>query len=245
VTRLWLRWTWHHLRLLARDRDVMFWNVGFFVLLLVLFLGVLSGGDQAVRISLTISLVTIGIMATALFSVGVGMAGAHERGVFARFALVPLGRGVIVAAVLSARVVLVLATAALQLCVAAVVFRVPWSGGMASWIAVITAGALAFSAIGFLISTAAASSAGANTYANLVFIPMMALSGTAVPLSLMPPAWASRSWILPSATIASALNDALVAGASVADNARALAYLAGWAAVAAALGVYRWTRRHD
>lgn len=45
----------------------------FFTLLLVLFLGVLSGGDPAVQVSLTAALVTVSVMANASFVAGAGV----------------------------------------------------------------------------------------------------------------------------------------------------------------------------
>src|SRR5687768_5976601 len=129
--------------LLARDRQIVFWNVVFFLILLLLFLGLLSGGDAAVQVSLAAGVVTTGIMANALFSVAIGLSAARDRGVFRRYWLTPAPAGLPVAGTLCARTLLVFSAAVIQVVVARVVFDVPWSGGALSWIAVAGAGAAA------------------------------------------------------------------------------------------------------
>lgn len=243
MARAWLRFTAAQIELLARDRQLLFWNVVFFLLLLVVFLGALSGGDLSVRVTLTASLVTIGLMASGLFSVAVGLSGARERGVFRRYALAPVPTGTVVLGTVAARAGMVLLGALLQLAVAAVFFDVPRTGGWASCIAVVSLGAAVFAAIGFAIAAEAHSAHVANTLANLVLIPMMALSGTAVPLALMPAAWRDVSWVLPSATIHDLLLGAFVRGEVVTDHLGGFAYLLAWTAVPAAWGSYRWARR--
>ncbi|MBI4264648.1 MAG: ABC transporter permease [Acidobacteria bacterium] len=231
------------LRLLARDRQLVFWNFGFFLLLLVIFLGVLSGGDAAVRVTLAAALVTTGVMANALFTVAVGLTAARERGVFRRYWLTPTSPGLSVSAALCARAVMVFSAASLQVIVAGVVFGVPWSGGALSWITIAALGTSAFAAIGFAIASLAPAPHVANALANLVFIPMMALGGTALPASMMPEAWERLYWVLPTAAILEGLLGAFVRGEGVADNGARLGYLALWTVAPAAWAAYRWRRR--
>lgn len=238
-----VRFTARQLLLMLRDRQLVFWNFWFFLILLVLFLGVLSGGDASVRITLAAAIVTVGIMANALFSVAVGLTAARERGVFRRYSLTPALPSMPVAATVCARACLVFAAAAVQVVAAHLGFGVPWSGGVLSWIALAALGTTAFAALGFAIASLAASPHVANTMANLVFIPMMALGGTSLPSSMMPDAWAGVHQILPTATITDGLFGAFAGGETVADNAGRLAYLVAWTVVPAAYAAYRWTRR--
>jgi len=229
--------------LVGRDRQLVFWNFWFFLILLVLFLGPLSGGDAALQVTLTAAVVTIGVMANALFSVAVGLTSARERGVFRRYWVTPAPVALPVAATICARSLVVIAAAVVQVLVARVVFGIPWTGGATSWMAVIALGTLAFAAVGFAIAAAAPSPHVANTMANLVFIPMMALGGLSLPATMMPEVWAGLYWILPAATITDGLFGAFAAGAGLVDNAGRLAYLALWTLVAAAWAARRWTRR--
>ena len=238
-----LRFTAMQCRLLVSDRQLVFWNLVFFTALLLLFLGPLSGGDPAVRVALTAALVTTALMANALFSVGVGVASARERGVFRRYWLAPLPAGTAIGAVLLARWLIVCAGALLQIGVARLLFGVPWSGGAASWVLIVALGSAVFTAIGFLIAAAARAPHVANTLSNLVLMPMMALGGTALPPDLMPDVWADMYWVLPPGTILDGLLGAFVRGEGVGDNLSRAAYLAAWVVVFTAVGTFRWTRR--
>jgi ABC-2 type transport system permease protein len=243
VVRETARFTATQLVLLTRDRQLLFWNVVFFFLMLIVFLGPLSGGDASVRVTLTASVVTIGVMASALFSVAVGLTAARERGVFRRYALTPVPAGVVVSGTVIARVLLILAGAALQVVVARTVFHVPWSGGWTSWATMLVSSSVAFGSLGFAIAAAAPSPHVANTLANLLFIPMMALSGTALPVAFMPDAWQHLAWMLPPAMMLDGLLGAFVRAESAADQVMRVAYLAVWTIVPGAVGIYLWARR--
>lgn len=230
------------LRLLLRDHQLIFWNFGFFFALLVVFLGLLSHGEIAVRVTLTASIVTIGLTANALFGVGVGLTAARQDGVFRRYAMTPLPAGEPIAAAVAARLLLVLFAAVAQVVVARVLFGVPWAGGAWPWIVLVIAGSAAFSAIGFLIAASASAVHVANRMVNLVFIPVVALSGTSLPASMMPAAWARMRWMLPAAPIVDGLEHAFVGGGITADL-RPLLYLAAWTLVAGLAGARLWWRR--
>jgi ABC-2 type transport system permease protein len=238
-----LRLTATLLRLLLRDHQVLFWNFGFFLALLLVFLGFLSGGESAVRVALTASIVTIGVMANALFSVGIGLTAARERGVFRRYRLTPAPFGRVLFASILARTLIVVAAAIIQVVAARVLFDVGWRGGAASLLLVLTMGSLAFAAIGFLVAAFASTVHIANRIVNLILIPMMALSGASLPVEMMPDAWADVRWILPAAPLVDGLTGALVHGDGVLDNGWRLGYLGLWALAAFALGAYGWRRR--
>ena len=174
--------------LLTRDRQLMFWNVAFFLILLVIFVGVISGGDASVRVLLTAGIVTMSLMANALFSTAVGLTASRERGVFRRYSLAPIAASDPVIATVIARALVVFGGAVLQVIVARAAFGVPWSGGVLGWIAVLALGTTAFAAIGFAITASARAPHVANTMANLVFIPMMAFGGIALPATMIPAA---------------------------------------------------------
>lgn len=231
------------LRLVARDRQVVFWNVGFFLLLLLIFLGPLSGGDDAVRVTIAAGLVTTHIMANALFSVAVGLTSARDRGVFRRYAVTPASPAATIGGIIAARMVLVALAAAVLVVVAAAGFGVPWTGGAASWFAVVVCGTAAFTGIGFAIAAHARSPHAANLISNVVFIPMLALGGAALPASMMPGEWARLHDVLPAAALNEGLLDAFVGGGTAVDNLPRLGYLAAWATLTGVWASYRWSRR--
>jgi ABC-2 type transport system permease protein len=234
------RIAWHSTVALTRDAQVVFWNFGFFTLLLVLSLGVLSRGDAAVQASLTVAIVTLAVMANALFSIGVGVASARDRGVFRRFATTPVPAPAAVLAVVGARAGIVFSAAAVQVLLARILFDIAWSGGAASVLAVLASGTAAFASIGLAIAALAPAPHVANAWANLVLLPMMVLGGTVLPVSMLPAPVAEISGLLPSGAMVQALSAALVGAGGVGDLLASHGVLLGWAATAAAIGTLRW-----
>ena len=233
------------MRMLLRDHQLIFWNFGFFFVLLTIFLGLLSHGETAVRVTLTASIVTIGLTANALFGVAVGLTAARHDGVFRRYAMTPLPPAEPIATAVAARFLLVLFAALIQVVMARALFGVPWTGGTSGWIVWLIAGTAAFSAIGFLIAAAASAVHVANRIANLVFIPVVALSGTALPVSMMPAWWAHVRWMLPAAPVVDGLANAFVGGGGAAADARFLLVLAAWTLLAGLTGAHLWRRRES
>ena len=232
-------------RLLLRDHQIVFWNFGFFLILLLLFLGFLSGGESAVRIALTVSIVTIAVMANTLFSVGIGLAAARERGVSRRYRLTPVSPGRVVAASVAARLIIVLSAAVVQVLAAHFLFDVSWRGGVASWLMVLTLGTVTFGGIALLIAAVAPAVHIANRMVNIVLIPMMALSGASLPVEMLPAAWGEVRWILPAAPIVDGLTGAFVHGDGVVDNVWRASALSLWAIAAYAIGAYQWRKRES
>lgn len=225
---------------LFRDRQLVFWNFGFFTLLLVLFLGVLSRGDAALKVTLTTAIVTLGVMANALFGLGVGLATAREQGIFRRFAVTPLSGWTVLGGIAVARGLFVFTAALAQVVIARLFFGVAWSGGSLSVAAMLAFGTLAFSAIGLAVCAVAPAPRFANALVNLVLVPMMALGGGALPLSMLPPELSSIGRLLPVAALVSGLDASFVAGAGLPDLAPQALLLMIWSAAAGLIVAVRW-----
>ncbi|HXH24980.1 MAG TPA: ABC transporter permease, partial [Vicinamibacterales bacterium] len=223
-----------------RDRQIVFWNFGFFPLLLMLFLGALSGGEAAVRVALTSAVVTLAVAANALFSLGVGLSAARAQGVFRRFALAPIPAWAAPTAIAAARALLVAAAALVQVLLARALFGVSWSGSAAAILALLLFGTTAFASLGFMVAALAPAPHVANVLVNSILLPMIALGGVALPLEMLPPGAAAVGRMLPSAALDTGLKGSLVAGATLSDVGAELALLAGWAIAAGAAGALRW-----
>lgn len=216
------------LRLLLRDGQVLFWNVAFFPLVLVLFLSVVGGDEPAVRTTLAAAIVTVGVMANALFSVAVGVASARERGVYRLYATAGGASGAPAASMVVARGVVIAAGAALELVIVYVVFGAGWPGGLLAVSVLVAGGTTAFCALALAIAAKAQSSRAANRTANLFLIPLMVLGGTSIPAAMLPDWWnAVRGW-LPTAALNDGLVAAMVGDISSATLVHPLLVLAAW-----------------
>jgi len=237
-----IRLTLDGLRSQYRDGQLVFWNYVFFLLLLMLFVAAL-GRDPSVRVVMVSGIVTIGIMGTALFSVGVGMSAARDRGIYRRLSMFPVPTSRFLWAAVLSRWFVAFSSAAIQIVVARVVFGVTWPGGAATWIIGLAMGSAAFCAIGFAIAGLAPASHRANAYANAVFVPMLILSGASLPLGLLPAWLLPAARVLPSTALVSVLQGAIIRGDSVNATIGALGSMAAWTVGAAMVGAVAWRRR--
>lgn len=215
------------LRVLMRDGQLVFWNFIFFPVLLVLMMAFLSGGDVSVRMTLTAALVAVGIMANALFSAGVSVAAARERGIYRLYAGASGILGRLLATGVAMRALVIAAAAALELTIAMAVFRVP-SVSIVEIATFTVVGTASFASLGLAIAAVAGSTRAANRGANLFLLPMMVF-GTSLPSALLPSWWLSaREW-LPVA----AIQDGILAGLTGSDppavQAKRIAVLLVWA----------------
>jgi len=231
-----------NLRSHFRDGQLVFWNYAFFLLLLVAFVGGI-GQDAAVRVVLVCGIVTIATMATALFTVGVGMSAARDRGVYRRLSMypVPVSR-FLLAAVLS-RWVVTLTSASLLVLVSRFAFGVPWPGGLLTWLVGLAAGSAAFCSLGFALAGVAHASHRANSYVNLVFVTMLLAGGAALPQGLLPAWLLPASAVLPSTALVDVLQGTMIRGDGTFQVLSPLGVMAAWTILAAVIGVLAWKRR--
>lgn len=233
------------LRTQVRDTQLVFWNAAFFALLLIIALGPLSGGDAAVRLALTVSVMTLSSAANGLFTMGIGLAGARERGVFRRYAVTPLSIVQALGAWYVSRVLVVSAGGLVLLVVARVVYQVGWAASVPTVTALLGAGATAFVAIGFAIGSWCRSPLTTNRALNVVLLPMIATGGVALPPSMLPDAWLTVSAVFPTSALASALTGAFAAGGGLVEVRAELLGLVAWACVGLLVGALGWRIRHQ
>lgn len=151
-----------------------------------LFFGVLFGGKTGLTTYLVPTYGAFGVIGTALFGFGVGMAVARESGELRLKRVIPapplalIGAKLTTALCFSAIVILELYLLAATL--GGVRFeRMEWFG----LTAVLLAGTLPFGAIGLAVGTHV-SGKGAPAVVNLLYLPTAFLSGLWIPISMLP-----------------------------------------------------------
>jgi len=237
-----VRLTFDGLRTHCRDGQLVFWNYVFFLALLVLFVATL-GRDPSVRVIMVSGIVAVAIMGTALFSVGIGMSAARDRGIYRRLSMFPVPASRFLWAAVLWRWFVVFSSAAIQIVVARVVFGVTWPGGVAVWAVGIAVGAATFCAIGFALAGLAPTSHRANAYVNATFVPMLVVSGASVPVGMLPHWVVPLSSVLPSTALVDVLQGAIIRGDGVGATLGSLGCMLAWTVGAGLIGVVAWRRR--
>lgn len=181
----------------------------------------------------------LAVLSTAFTGQAILLGFERRWGVLRLLGTTPLGRG----GLLTAKALSVLVVLAAQVVVLGAVALVlgwrPALPGLLPALVAVVLGAAAFALLAACLGGALRAEA-VLALANLVWVLLAAAGGVLLPTEVLPGALGTVASVLPSAALGDALRAALVEGAW---DWRALALLAGWAALAAAVArrLLRWS----
>lgn len=204
-----------HLKLFSREPVAFFFTLVFPVLLLFLF-GFIFGNEpdpiygngQYGYIDAEVPGLTAIIIGTvALMSIPIATATAREQKILRRYQATPMNPWLYLAADIAVYFLLALMGLILLVVLAKLVFDLRFGG---NWLAVFmgfSLSALAFMAVGYVIASLAPTSRVAQVVGQIIFFPMMFLSGATLPLEIMPAGVQTISRLLPLTHVVKLLQD--------------------------------------
>lgn len=187
-------------------------------------------------------LIGLNLLTMGLFSVGMVTVAYREKGKFRRLAVTPLPKWVFLLGQISQRVTVVMLQTAVLLVAARLGFRIVNQGSSLTFSALIVLGTVTFLAMGFALSSFASTIETYAPISNLVFFPMMLLSGVYFRLDSAPQWMQKAVFILPLSPYLRMLRAVFNDGATLAGQGAGLAVLAAWAILSFVLAVkrFRW-----
>jgi ABC-2 type transport system permease protein len=187
-------------------------------------------------------LMGLNLMSMGLFAVGMTNVSYREKGKFRRLAVTPLPKWIFLLGQVLHRLSMTVLQALVLLVAGRLVFGIQNQGSLLDFALVMTLGAGCFMAMGFALSGFAETSEAYAAISNLVFLPMMFLSGVYFTLDSAP-AWLQHAvTILPLSPFLRALRAVFNDGAGLAGHGLGLLIVAGWAVASffLALRRFRW-----
>jgi len=177
------------LKLNFRNRMAILYGYLFPLIFLVAFWAVYR--NDPVPLALHVAqFLTVTILGSACFGLPTTIVAERERGVWRRYALMPVDRWVFVAAVLLARAALLLSAALLQLALA-FGFGLPLPTHPATLFLAFAAASAAFLAFGMVIAMLVDNVPAVQALGQCLFLPMLMIGGVAVRLESLP-SWAQH-----------------------------------------------------
>ncbi|MBO7936705.1 MULTISPECIES: ABC transporter permease [Streptomyces] len=236
-------------RRMTRNFAPVFFALGFPVLMLCMFGGIygnepsaLLGGRGTVDMAVPAYLVMV-VSVTGLMSFPLGLAEYRDRKVLKRFRATPLGPAALLVAQGLVNMALSLLGAALLVLTGYLFFglHLPGStGAAAAVVASLVLATLAMYAVGGVVAAVAPSERAATAVANLVYFPMIFLSGATIPLQIFPTVMKRVSDVLPATYAVELLQHAwLGSGTNVMLDVGVLAGLLALAGILA-VRLFRW-----
>ncbi len=240
MAHLW-RITAMEARLYARDIQAMIMSFLVPIFFIVVF-GSIFGRNEGFMEFFVPGLLAVTIMSTTLFSITVNQAEHRQVGLLKRMRLLPTNTLTVVLAQSMVRILVVLLQTALGLAFATLVFQTKLTGSVGPLLVSIVLGTLTFLALSFALGNMVRSTQAAIAVANVLFIPMMFLSGAYFPLYMLPSFLQPILKVLPLTPLVTVIRSAFVEGGTLFDNLSSSLGLLGWLVIGlvGAIRTYRW-----
>ncbi|HWU56171.1 MAG TPA: ABC transporter permease [Rhizomicrobium sp.] len=227
------------LRLNFRNRMAILYGYLFPLIFLVAFWAIYR--SDPVPLALHVGqFLTVTILGSACFGLPTTIVSERERGVWRRYALMPVGRWVFVASILLARAVLLLTAALAQLALA-FGFGLPMPAHPADLLAAFAIASAAFLGFGMVIAMLVDNVPAVQALGQCIFLPMLMIGGVAVRLESLP-SWAQHlSAFFPGRYAVEAMQRAATGSGGMRFDFLALLLIAAGGALAAT-AMFRWDK---
>ncbi|MEZ5403531.1 MAG: amidohydrolase family protein [Bryobacteraceae bacterium] len=234
-----------NLRLALRERSVIFFNYFFpliFFFAFAQFMGASTGGSVMTRIVAMV--LVIGILGSGLFGAGMRSVMERETGILRRYKVTPITPLPILVSSLVTGWLLYLPALILIFTLSHYLYQMPWPERPVSLILLITLGCFAFRAIGLIIAAVANSMAESNILIQILYMPMLFLSGATIPLSSMPATAQIISQFLPASYLNSGVQHVLLRARGLTSNLESVGALLLTTVLATwiSMKLFRWEK---
>src|SRR5579883_694340 len=194
-----------NLQLTLRDRSVLFFNYLFPFLMFFAFTELFSAGTGTSVAYFVGTVLTMGILGNGLWGAGMRAVQEREANILRRFKVTPAGPLPILVAAMVAGWLLFLPVVVVLLAVAHYRYAMPMPRDWVSLLLMVTLGVCAFRGIGLILASVTNTMQEAMIFIQLLYLPMLFLSGATVPAAMLP-TWAQTlGEFLPAAALVKGL----------------------------------------
>lgn len=232
-----------NLVLTMRDRSVIFFNYLFPLIFFFMF-GQMMHAAQGGVLQVVNMVLIIGILGTGFFGAGMRAVMDREQNILRRFKVAPINAGPILVASLVSGLVNYLPLVILIVVLAHFLYGMPFPGQPISFLLFVSLGVVAFRALGSIIAAVVNSMQESQIIIQILYFPMLLLSGATIPLAVMPVWLQSVAQFIPSTYLSTGLEGILLGQQTIADNWIPVGALVLTTVVATFLGVklFRWEK---
>jgi ABC-2 type transport system permease protein len=227
-----------------RNPTAAFFNFGLPLLFLALF-GAIFSGDQANLDVIVPGIAGMSVMTTTFNALAMNITFLREQGVLKRIRGTPLPSGAYLGGVALNAVTNAVVQMAIIVIAGKLFFHLNWPKDWLELGAFTALGVVCLASLGVAYSHVIPNFDAAPAYSNIVFLPVIFISGVFYDVDKAPQFLRDIAQILPLTHVIDGLSGALVTGRSLADNAGDLGVVAAWAALGIFFAVrgFRWDTR--
>ena len=206
------------LRLALRQRSVIFFTYMFPLMFFVIFAQIMHG-DRGGAMTQIVAMVTVlGILGNGLFGAGIRAVQEREANMLRRYKVTPITAAPLLISQTIVGWILFMPLVLFLFGLAHYAYRMPWPASMASILLFSSLGILAFRAIGMILAAVANSMQESQILVQLVYLPMLFLSGATFPTSIFPFWLLVLTQFLPATYLVSGLEGMMLRNETLAAN---------------------------
>jgi len=243
--KAYLALTTNELRLAFRDKQVLFFNYAFPLIFFFLLSAMLHAerGGSTIAVIVT-NVLVIGILGNGFFGAGIRAVQEREQNILRRFKVAPISPLPILCASLTTGLLLFIPAIVLTFSLARGIYGMPVPDRPISLVLFLAVGALAFRSIGLIVAAVSNSMAESNVLVQLLYMPMMFLSGASIPASLLPLWTQTVSQFMPAAYLVSGMQGIITQHESLYANWKSACALVITLVLAifVAMRLFRWEK---
>ena len=206
------------LKLALRQKSVLFFNYLFPLIFFVVFAQAMHGDRGNAMTQVLTMVVIIGVLGNGLFGAGVRAVQERESNVLRRYKVTPITPAPILIAATIVGWILFMPFVVIMFCAAHFAYGMPWPERMGSILLFVTLAILAFRAIGMILAAVANSMQESQILVQLVYLPMLFLSGATFPTSMFPGWLLIVTQFLPATYLVSGLEGMMLRQESLIAN---------------------------
>ena len=191
------------MKLYLREPAATFFTMAFAPMLLLLFGAIYGnkpspffGGRGMVDVSVP-SYIALIIVSVGFMGIPIATASSREAGVLRRYRVTPLRPSAYIIAMITSYYVMTAIGVLALVVIGKAVYGMKFEGNIVSVWAGFSLSSLAFFALGYLIASAAPTARSAQAIGMVAAFPMMFLSGSAIPLEVLPQSIRRISSLIP------------------------------------------------
>jgi len=231
-------------RMFWRNPSAAFFNFALPLLFLALF-GAIFSNDQKALDVIVPGIAGLAVMSTTFSALAMNLTFLREQGVLKRMRGTPLPSGAYLAGIAANAVTNALIQITIVVVAGRAVFGIGWPRDWGALVLFVAAGVVCLAALGVAWSHVIPNFDAAPAYVNIVFLPVIFISGVFYDVDNAPQFLRDLAEALPLVHVIEGLSGAMVDGTGVAAHLSDLAVIGVWAALGIVLAVrgFSWESR--
>jgi ABC-2 type transport system permease protein len=175
------------LKLALRLKTVIFFNYLFPLIFFFTFGTLFRAGQSLDRVTQVINMsLTLGVLGSGLFGAGIRALQERELNILRRYKVTPITPAPLLVASICTGWIVFMPYIIVLLALSHYVYHMPWPEHMAALLFFISLGLIAFRALGLVIAAVANTMQEGTILVQLLYLPMLFLSGATFPLESFP-----------------------------------------------------------